>query len=123
MKPLGGMKSVALEQSKLWIYSKTFKGDTLSYEKAPGKADFIQHLNGLLRLASLLANDGPNFVKYLLKVLTIIILFVCLSPFTDISNMLKWLFCFFRIFDEKQWLLFWRAELLGVWWTWNRNNW
>ena len=73
MKPLGGMKPVALEQSKLWIRSKTFKGDTFCNEKAPRKADFIQHLDDLLSLASLLANDGPNFVKYLLKILAIII--------------------------------------------------
>ena len=96
------MKPVALEQSKLWIHSKTFKGDTVCNEKGPRKADFIQHLNDLFGLASLLANDDPYFVKYLLKVLAMIILFVCLWPFTDISNMLKWLFRFFRIFNEKQ---------------------
>ena len=73
MKPLGGMKPVALEQSKSWIRSKIFKGDTFFNEKAPRKADFIQHLNDLLSLASFLANDGPNFVKYLLKILAIII--------------------------------------------------
>ena len=78
MKPLGGMKPVVLEQSKLWIHSKNFRGDPFSNEKVPRKADFIQHLNDLLRLASLLANDGPNFVKYLLKILAIVIVFVCL---------------------------------------------
>ena len=65
------MKPVALEQSKLWIHSKTFKGDPFSNKKAPRKADFIQYLNDLFRLSILLANDGPNFVKYLLKVLAI----------------------------------------------------
>ena len=73
MKPLGGMKPVALEQSRLWIRSKTFKGDTFCNGKTPGKADFIRHLNYLLGLASLLANGGPNYVKYLLKILAIII--------------------------------------------------
>ena len=73
MKPLRGMKLVVLEQSKLWVRSKTFKGDTFCNEKAPRKADFIRHLNDLLGLASLLVNDGPNSVKYLLKVLAIII--------------------------------------------------
>ena len=102
MKPIGGMKPVALEQSKLWIRSKTFKGYTFCNEKAPRKSEFIQHLNDLLGLASLLANDGPNSVKYLLKVLAIIIWFDCLWPFTDISNILKWLFSFFSSFNGKQ---------------------
>ena len=78
MKPLGGMKPVVLEQSKLWIRSKTFNGDSFCNEKASRKSDFIRHLIDLLGLASLLANDGPNSVKYLLKVLTIVIWFVCL---------------------------------------------
>ena len=78
MKPFGGMKPVAIEQTKLRIHSKNFKGDTVSNEKGPRKAEFTQHLNDLVRLARLLANDDPNFVKYLLKVLAIIILFVCL---------------------------------------------
>ena len=30
MKPLVGVKPVVLEQSKLWIHSKTFKGDRFS---------------------------------------------------------------------------------------------
>ena len=59
MKPLGGMKPVALEQSRLMIHSKTFKGDPFPNEKAPRKADFIQHLNDLLGFASLLAKMVP----------------------------------------------------------------
>ena len=78
MKPLGGMKPVILEQSKLWIHFKDFRCHPFSNEKVPRKSDFMPHLNDLLRLASLLANDGPNFVKYLLKILAIIIVFVCL---------------------------------------------
>ena len=35
------MKPVALEQSKLWIHSKTFKGDPYCNEKASRKANFI----------------------------------------------------------------------------------
>ena len=58
------MKPVALEQSKLWIHSKTFKGDTFCNEKGAWEADLIQDLNDLLCLAGLLANDGLNFVKY-----------------------------------------------------------
>ena len=58
-------------------------------------------MNDLLGLASLLAYDGPNSVKYLLKVLAIIIWFDCLWPFTDISNMLKWLFSFLESSTES----------------------